>query len=204
MHMITRKSMRLHIALAALVGFVDAAAFLMLGGLFVAAMSGNGTIMSVSFAQNSGLAPIAALMIGAFLLGVIAGSALGQIAGDRRRTAVLALVAVLLALAAVSSEMRWVIASGAAMAAAVGVANRVVELDDGSIGAHYFLTSLGHRLAKRLSGDAGADWVPFALLAATLVLGAMLGAATYIQMGAHALWPAVAIAAILAFTVQRP
>jgi hypothetical protein len=32
----------------------------------------------------------------------------------------------------------------------------------------------------------------------------MLGAATYIEMGAHALWPAVAIAAILAFTVQRP
>lgn len=41
------------------------------------------------------------------------------------------------------------------MATAVGVANRVVELDDGSIGAHYFLTSLGHRLAARVSGDAG-------------------------------------------------
>jgi uncharacterized membrane protein YoaK (UPF0700 family) len=61
-------------ALAALAGFIDALGFLQLGGLFVSFMSGNSTRFAVGLEAQSRVVPLAALLIGCFVGGVIAGS----------------------------------------------------------------------------------------------------------------------------------
>lgn len=120
-----------------------------------------------------------------------------------QRPAVLGLVAILLLIAAGLSELGWVLSAGAAMAASVGVANMVIETEDGSIGATYFLTSFGQRLAASVTGDGENDWATFAFLWAALVAGALSGAAVYIHAGALALWLAVLAATILTLISRR-
>ncbi len=196
-------------ALAALAGFVDALGFLQLGGMFVSFMSGNSTRLAVGLAARSDVVPLAALLIGAFVGGVIAGSLVSAAVPERqRKAAVLAVVAVtLLAAAASRYAFGGTIVAAVTMAAAMGCANTVFQRDgEVSIGVTYMtgtLVKLGQRIAEALRGGDRFGWLAYLLLWASLIAGAIAGAASYARIGLGSLWIAAAWAAALALLAWR-
>ncbi|WP_267378342.1 MULTISPECIES: YoaK family protein [unclassified Sphingomonas] len=192
----------LAIGLAMLAGFVDALGFLKLGGLFVSFMSGNSTRMAVGLAGDvpNGLA--AAVLIPAFVGGVMTGATIGRIAGRWRRQAVLAFVLTALAMAAAAATLGiGPYPAPLLMAAAMGAANAVFQRDgEVSVGVTYMtgtLVKLGQHLAAALAGGPRFAWVPYLLLWLGLVAGAIAGAAVFPVLGLRALWIATAGAALL-------
>ncbi|MHA6721830.1 YoaK family protein [Sphingomonas sp. RS2018] len=197
----------LAIGCSALAGYVDAIGFLSLGGFFVSFMSGNSTRLGVGLAQGSAAAAVAAGLIGVFLLGVIAGSVTGHVAGRHRRSAVLALVTALLTLAAglayVGSPHAAIVAAGLAM----GAENAIFERDgEVQIGLTYMtgtLVKLGQRITAALLGGDRMAWVPYLLLWLGLVAGGLAGALAYPHLGLIGLWIAAGGAAVLALVAAR-
>lgn len=174
-------------SLSALAGYVDALAFLKLGGFFVSFMSGNSTRLGVGVAQASPSAAIAAGLVASFVLGVLAGALIGRAARRHRRLVVLALVSALLALAAILSGIGATPLAVAAMAMAMGAENAVFERDgDVSIGLTYMtgaLVKMAHRLASALMGGDRLAWLPHLMLWLGLVAGAAVGATVYRAWG---------------------
>ncbi|TFI59714.1 DUF1275 domain-containing protein [Sphingomonas parva] len=166
--------------LSALAGFVDAVAFLELGGFFVSFMSGNSTRLAVGIAGDSPAAATAAGLIGAFVLGVTAGALVGAAGGRRRAASVLLFVAALLGLAAASGLGGAAFAAALLLAAAMGAENAVFEKEgEVRIGLTYMtgtLVKLGQRIAATLRGADATGWGSFLLLWAGFVGGAVLGA----------------------------
>ena len=166
-----RSALALAVSLSGLAGYVDALGFLKLGGYFVSFMSGNSTQVGVDIIQKGPWLPLG-LIIG-FVAGVIGGSWVGRLAGSRRQPLVLAM----------------------------GAENTVFE-EDGEVrfGLTYVtgsLVKMGQRIASALLGGKRADWVPYFLLWAGLVGGALAGAASYLRWGLGSLWMAGTIAALL-------
>jgi len=187
--------------LAAVAGFVDAAAFIELGGFFVSFMSGNTTRLGVGLAGNLGHAATAAGLVIAFVSGVAVGSLVGRRSGRHRRPIVLILVATLLALAALLGGL----GAGAAltvMALAMGAENAVFEQDgEVRIGLTYMtgtLVKIGQRLANAITGEPKLEWAPYLFLWLGLAAGAAIGAAAYTRFGLQSLWAAAATTLILA------
>jgi uncharacterized membrane protein YoaK (UPF0700 family) len=191
-----------HIALAifsaGLAGYVDAIGFLSLGGFFVSFMSGNSTRLAVGLAGIPEEALIAARLIASFLLGVIAGSLIGRLAGAMRPPLVLALVSAGLAAAAGAAGMGAADLAMLFIAASMGAENTTFERDgEVSIGLTYMtgtLVKLGQRLAGALTGGPKLAWAPYALLWLGLVSGAVIGALAWPVIGLAALWFASAVA----------
>jgi uncharacterized membrane protein YoaK (UPF0700 family) len=191
------------VALAALAGFVDAIAFSLLG-FFASFMSGNSTRLGVALSGGeAGYAAIAAALVLAFVAGVIAASVIARIASKRRGTAVLGLVAVLLALAALLGGVAPARLDLLLAAAAMGAMNGVfAEGGEVTIGVTYMtgsLVKLGQRLAAALIGERDRwDWLPYFALWVGFVAGAVMGAGAYLRIGMDALWIAAGAAALLA------
>ena len=192
----------LAVALSALAGYTDALGFLSLGGFFVSFMSGNSTRLAVGLAQGSRPAAVAGALIGLFVLGVFLGSLLGEWAGERRRRYILGTVAFLLFAAASCHALGIDRGAFAAMVLAMAVENTLFERNgEVSIGVTYMtgtLVKLGQALAKAVKGREVHSWVPYLLLWLGLVAGAVLGALVYPFIGLTGLWPAAAVAAVLA------
>ena len=188
--------------LSGLAGFVDAVAYISLGGFFVSFMSGNSTRLAVGAARGSGEALVALGLIATFVTGAVVGMATGRRAGARRRPAVIALVAALLMVAA--GLAAWGARAGAvvAMALAMGAENAVFEHDgEVRIGLTYMtgtLVKLAQRIEQALRGGDPLGWAPYLLLWVGLVAGAVAGAIAYGALGLGALWIAAAAAAGLA------
>jgi uncharacterized membrane protein YoaK (UPF0700 family) len=182
--------------LAALAGYVDALGFVRLGGYFVSFMSGNSTRLAVGLAMNWTAAAIAGRLIAAFVAGVVLGALVAAWAGPRRKPAVLALVAAILALAALGI---W---PSIALAMAMGAANDVFQRNgEVSVGVTYMtgtLVKLGQHLAQALSGGARWGWVPYLMLWCSLTGGAVGGALAEVRLGQAAIALAVAAAGGLA------
>jgi uncharacterized membrane protein YoaK (UPF0700 family) len=197
-----RKIRLLAACLSALAGFVDALAFLKLGGFFVSFMSGNSTRLGVGLAQSSLNAVIAAGLIATFVAGVFLGSLVGARAGTRRRPFVLVVVALLLSVAAAFNLVGRNILAIGAMALAMGAENAVFE-ENGEvrIGLTYMtgaLVKVGQRLASAAMGGDPLGWASYLLLWAGLVCGGIAGATAYHLLGLSALWIAVFAAGVLA------
>ena len=195
-------------ALAALAGFVDALGFLQIGGLFVSFMSGNSTRLAVGLEAQSGVALLAALLIGSFVGGVIAGSLVSAAVPERqRKAAVLAVVALTLTAAAASRYALGGTIVVASMAAAMGCANTVFQREgEVSIGVTYMtgtLVKLGQRIADALRGGDRLGWTAYLLLWISLMAGAVAGAASYTWIGLGSLWIASAWSAALALIAWR-
>ena len=194
------------VALAALAGFVDAIAFSLLG-FFASFMSGNSTRLGVALSDGeTGNAAIAAALLLAFVAGVIAVAVVGRIATRRRGTAVLALVAILLALAALLDGIAPARLDLLLAAAAMGAMNGVfAEGGEVTIGVTYMtgsLVRLDQRLAAALMGERDRwDWLPFLALWGGFVAGAVMGAGAYLRIGMDALWVAAGAAVILSAIV---
>jgi uncharacterized membrane protein YoaK (UPF0700 family) len=202
-----RRVRALAMGLSALAGYVDAIGFIKLGGFFVSFMSGNSTRLAVGLAQGSTAGWIAAELIFTFVLGVVGGSLTGAIAGQRRRPAVLALVASLLAAAAGFGALGMPGMAVAAMAFAMGAENAVFEHEgEVRIGLTYMTGTLvkgGHRIAAALLGGARWDWVPYLVQWIGLVAGAVGGALVYPYLGLGALWiAAIAMGATAAIATR--
>lgn len=187
--------------LSALAGYIDAVGYMSLGGFFVSFMSGNTTRLGVGIAQHGRDAAMAAGLIIIFVAGVVIASLLGAHAGNRRRTAVLSSLTILILLAAICGTAGHLLAAGFLTALAMGTENAVFERDgEVTIGLTYMtgtLVKAGQRIATALRGGNPLGWVPFAILWAALAAGAVTGALAWSAIGIHALWLAGAGAAVL-------
>ena len=192
---------------SALAGFVDAIAFLALGGFFVSFMSGNTTRLAVDLASGTMAAAAAAGLIATFVVGVMLGSLTGRLFDTQRRTAVFTLVGALLALAAGLSALDAVEAAAVAMALAMGAENAVFETDgEVRIGLTYMtgtLVKLGQRLTAAVMGGDPLGWLPYCLLWLGLAAGGFAGALTFAWIGTGGLWIAASIAVALALAAAR-
>ena len=185
------------IASAALAGFVDAVAFVQLGGFFVSFMSGNSTRLGVGAAYGVVHALTALALIAAFVSGVVAGSALGRAAPRGRRAWVMLSVALVLALAATASMRGHAMVAAVFSAMGMGAINAVLEENGESrIGLTYMTgarVKVGQRVTDALFGGPRWGWAPYLRLWAGLVGGAVAGALVVRLVGDDALWFAVAL-----------
>ncbi|MBA4805555.1 MAG: DUF1275 family protein [Brevundimonas sp.] len=203
-----RRGVLLAASLSALAGFVDAIGFLTLGGFFVSFMSGNLTRFGVGAALGRwDQAGVAAGLIGLFVVGVVAGALVARRVGEDRRSAVLAVEAALLLLAAGLCAAGWTAAGMAAVVLAMGVENAVFQRQgDVGVGLTYMtgtLVRMGQRIATALCGGPRWDWVPFLLLWAGLAAGGALGAVSFVRWGVLSLWAAAAVVLVLTLAVRR-
>lgn len=202
MEQFDRPRQALAISLAALAGFVDAIGFLSASGYFVSFMSGNTTRLGVDLAGNPRGALVPALLIGGFVAGVTAGTVIAAKAGSRRKAAVLALVAALLAGAAIAGST----GHGAAMLALVVIGMGAINLTfqrggEVAVGLTYMtgaLVKAGQAIGAALMGARRSGWGRHLMLWAALAGGAVGGGLAFAQIGQAALWGAAGWAALMA------
>lgn len=201
-----RQTQAIATSLSFIAGYVDAVGFLGSGGFFVSFMSGNSTRLGVGLASGVQLAVTAALLIGAFLIGVIAASLLNRWV-HHRQSVLLGLIALLVALSAAVGPLGGGVWRFVPLAMAMGAENMVFERDgEVRIGLTYMtgtLVKVGQRIASALAGGPRWDWLPFALLWAGLILGGAAGAVAYARLGLGALWVPSALAMGLSIWVRR-
>jgi uncharacterized membrane protein YoaK (UPF0700 family) len=195
------------VCLAALAGFVDALAYLSLGGFFASFMSGNTTRIGVGIAIGDWFAVrTAAGLVCAFVCGVMIATMLSARFARYRKPAVMAAVTLSLALAALLDGVaagQWPLML---LAVAMGAENGVFNRDgDVSIGLTYMtgtLVRLGHRLAGALIGSADRfGWVPYLLLWLGFAGGVVLGGREITMHGTTALWLAAAASGLMTLLV---
>lgn len=195
-------------SLAALAGYVDAIGFIELGGLFVSFMTGNSTQLAVGVAGQGTAAGIAALLVIAFVGGVVAGALVaGRVPAAARTPVVLVMVAGLLGAATLAEAERGHYLTAALLATAMGVENNALAPGDagGGIALTYMtgtLVKLGQRLAAALAGGARWAWLPFLALWSALVGGAALGALVYPRVGAAGIGAAALLALVMAVVAR--
>lgn len=196
----SRRGVMLAASLSSLAGYVDAVGFMTLGGFFVSFMSGNSTRLGVGLAMgDGGMAATALGLIALFVVGVVAGATVTRRFGEERRSAVLAVEAVLLLVGAGLCTLGWRELGMVAVVMAMGVENAVFQRQgDVGVGLTYMtgtLVRMGQRIATALHGGARWDWVPFLLLWTGLATGGAVGAVSFLRLGVLALWPAFVVAA---------
>jgi uncharacterized membrane protein YoaK (UPF0700 family) len=193
--------------LAALGGFVDAIAYLSLGGFFASFMSGNTTRLGIGLATGDRVeAATAGGLILAFLCGVMISTMLSFRFPMWRKAAVMLTVTMLLALTALLTGLTDrrlpLILLAVAMGAENGVFNREGDV---SIGLTYMtgtLVRIGQRMTGALIGVAPRfGWVRHALLWSSFAMGVMIGAREYGRLGTNALWIAATAAAAMTVLV---
>lgn len=195
--------------LSAVAGFVDAAAFMQLGGFFVSFMSGNSTRLGVGIAGVLSHALVAGGLIAAFVTGVALGSSMPRTRRDDvGNTRVLYVVAGLLTLAALLSGAGHDAPAIALIAMAMGAENATFERDgEVSIGLTYMtgtLVKFGQRLSAALRGRGPVfGWAPYLLLWLCLLAGAVAGAISFQALGLAMIWIAVAAVLALALALGR-
>ena len=203
----TRVLQGLSIGLSTLAGFVDAQGYLALGGLFVAFMSGNSTVLGVAVVEGTNRRVIlSAALVAAFVLGVMIGTWVGRPFHDRRAPVVLLLMGALLAVAAGIYRLGFAVPCCLMVSMALGAENTVFQKDGAAgIGLTYMtgtLVRLGQRTAEALTGGRWHLVVPDLLLWAGMAAGAGLGTWAYEALGLDGLWIAVAVSAVMAVTAR--
>lgn len=198
---------RLAIGLAGLAGFVDGVGFLSANGYFVSFMSGNTTRLAVDLVTDTATARIPALLIGGFVLGVIAGGLVALRNAGRQTRNVLALVTALLLAGAAAYLLGSVTASVACMVLAMGALNNAFQRDGGSpFGLTYMtgaLVRFGQGIAYRLCGRAAPGFGGLLALWFGLSSGAVAGAFAYYLFGGLAIIGACAFSAIAWVAAMR-
>ena len=194
-------------ALSGIAGFVDAIAFIQLGGFFVSFMSGNSTRLGVGLASDAHAAALAGGLIAMFVCGVMLGAFANRDASKAGALRVLTLVAAALAIAGLAAGINAPSLAITALALAMGAENAVFQRDgEVSIGVTYMtgaLVRFGQKLTNAFLGGPRLDWLPYLLLWIGLVIGAVLGALAFNALGIGGVWFAVAAVAAVAFVMWR-
>lgn len=194
-------------ALSAVAGFVDAIAFVALGGYFVSFMSGNTTRGAVD-AFSGGAWGVALTLVGAFVAGVVAGSVLQRLVPARPESVALGAVDLLLAAAVLAVDRAPVLLVAALLAGAMGAVNVTFTRDRVvSFGVTYMtgaLVKAAQGAVGSLWGERGTGWWRYLALWGAIVAGALGGAAASAVWGLGALWAALAaVTVLLAVTLLR-
>ena len=194
-------------AVAALAGFVDVTGFLQVDGYFVSFMTGNTTLLARDLAGGASRVAVPALLIAGFVIGVVAGTLLGDRLASRRKIVVTALVAALLVCAALARFVELREISLGLLVVAMGALNTALSANrESPVGLTYMTGALvrtGQLLADRIVGDREANPLPFALLWLSLLAGALGGAVVGLYWGAASLWVACAFALALCLAAMR-
>lgn len=201
-----RRERLLAVVLAGTAGFVDAVGFLAVGGYFVSFMSGNSTRMAVDLAEGDlGGAAIAAVILVSFFLGAASGAVVTRRRNLDDRTAVLALVAVLLTVAFVLNRVTAVALLGvpvamAVVAASMGAMNSVFHTrGEVSLGVTYMTGAVVKSAHRLVDAFAGGSWAPYrrqVALWAALAVGGVAGAFLQVRAGGGALGVAAVVVVV--------
>ncbi|HWU31783.1 MAG TPA: YoaK family protein [Marmoricola sp.] len=194
--------------LSAIAGFVDAVAYLHLGGYFVSFMSGNTTRASAALVHGSVKgAALAFGLILFFVLGVMASTALIHGSGAVRRHRVLTTATLVLLAAAAAPLVHAQFATPPLLAAAMGITNTsYTEKGKVSIGLTYMtgtLVKIGQHLVAALRGDPHTGWLKYLALWAAISIGGICGALTYRTIGLNSLWVATGALGAWTFVSHR-
>jgi uncharacterized membrane protein YoaK (UPF0700 family) len=194
-------------ALSTVAGWVDAIAFVALGGYFVSFMSGNTTRGAVD-AFTGGAWWVALLLVAAFVAGVVAGSIVQRLLASRPESAALGLVVTLLAAACLCADRAPVLVVAVCLAAAMGAVNVTFTRDRMvSFGVTYMtgaLVKAAQGAVGNLWGERGTGWWRYLVLWFAIVAGALGGALVSATLGLGALWFALGAGALLlAITLLR-
>lgn len=205
--MTARVTQGLSISLSTLAGFVDAQGYLALGGLFVAFMSGNSTVLGVAVVEGAnGRVALSGALVAAFVVGVMIGTWVGRPFRDRRAPVVLLLMGALLAAAAGLYRLGFAVPCCVMVSVAMGAENTVFQRDGvPGIGLTYMtgtLVRLGQRIAEALTGGPWGPVLPDTLLWVGMAAGAGLGTWAYQELGLDGLWLAVAVSMVMAATAR--
>jgi uncharacterized membrane protein YoaK (UPF0700 family) len=208
---INRGELALAAALSAVAGYVDAVAFIHLGGFFVSFMSGNTTQMSASVVDAlTGPALRCLAIIGLFVVGVMAGTIIRRLSPDVwARVGVLASVSATLGAAALLGSVWSGFVAMMVAAVAMGMLNSVFEKSgEVSVGLTYMtgtLVKAAQRLVDAAFGGERWVWARHLSLWLAMAVGALVGAAVYRGMDLRSLWfPFVTVASLTAMTVWIP
>ncbi|MEU8846693.1 YoaK family protein [Streptomyces sp. NPDC048564] len=161
---------RMLIALTAVTGIVDAVAFLGLGQVFTAFMTGNILFLGFAVAGGVGLTPLGSLTaLAGFAAGAVAGSRLGAVTAARLR--------------------RWLLTSAAiASALLVAAALAAIGLDSvrGDLAPrHYAVIAL---TALAMGVRSATMWRLGAGLNTTLVTGTLVTLVRHSELGGASCW----------------
>lgn len=182
--------------LSAVAGWVDAVAFLVLGGYFVSFMSGNTTRGAVNVVDG-GTWWIAGAIIGAFVLGVFASTLVQRLVGSRQRTVALMLASVMLLAASLGGPVGGPLLGGFLLAAGTGAINTVFARNgESTFGVTYMtgaLVKAAQGAARAALGDHSTAWLRYLALWAAIAAGAIGGALAFGLVAFAALWPATAV-----------
>lgn len=203
----TRQETVLAACLTGLAGYVDAMGLRTLGDLFVSFMSGDSTVFA-SRAARGVWAQVGkpAVLIGAFVLGAALGSLIGRLAGERRPSVVLLVVAALLAAAASLHLFVLDQPAAAVMALAMGVQNGVFEGKGGVAALTYVtgtLAKVGQQLTAVLFGESPEPLFQNASLWLGLICGAVAGTWIWAALHLNGLWVAAGAALLLSGAATR-
>lgn len=190
--------------LSAAAGFVDAVAYLHLGGYFVSFMSGNTTRASASLVHGSAIDALLAFgLIAFFVLGVIVSTMLFHGSGRKRRPRVLATATFLLALAAATPLLSAQVVAPPLLAAAMGIVNTsYLKKGEVTIGLTYMtgtLVKIGQNFVKAFSTGDHGPWLKYLTLWSMISAGGICGAVAYQGFGLFSLWFASGILGLWAF-----
>lgn len=215
-----RSRLAIAVLLAVLAGYIDGIAFIYLGGYFVSFMSGNTTQSGVELAGGDlAAAGFGFAVIVAFVVGVMAGTAISSPGRDRGGIVLLgvsAIVAVGAALAsaapvdpnaATGAALLAVAPTAVCLSLAMGAVNTVFSSRGGpSFGITYMtgaLVKIGEGIVGAFRGGDRTGWLRYLALWLGIALGAIGGAAVYGAWGTTALWVAVIYAAGIAAISSR-
>ncbi|PYE16030.1 uncharacterized membrane protein YoaK (UPF0700 family) [Williamsia limnetica] len=211
MRTINRRELALAAALSAVAGYVDAVAFVHLGGYFVSFMSGNTTQMSASLVDTlTGPALKCLSIILLFVAGVMAGTVMRRLTpAAHGRSSVMMSVSVTLGVAAFSGSLWSGYTALMVAAVAMGMLNSVFEKSgEVSVGLTYMtgtLVKAAQRLVDAAFGGERWVWARHLLLWLAMAVGALIGAAVYRGMDLGSLWlPFVTVTSLTALVVFVP
>ncbi len=190
--------------LLALAGYVDAIAFVVLKGSFVAFMSGNTTIMAAS-ATTDAPNPLAitGALLGLFFAGCVLGAGLARWTGDRSTVVVLAVVIAAMTAGAATAVAASATAGMLVIAVGTGVMNsalaRTAAVHTGLSYVTGTLVTSAHRLVDGIGTAHPWAWLKTFRWWLLFASGAAAGGIAYSRLGAPVLWlaPAAAVCALV-------
>ncbi|MET4165236.1 MULTISPECIES: YoaK family protein [Gordonia] len=187
-------------ALLFVAGLIDAIAFFVLKGSFVAFMSGNSTIMGASAAAGrwSTIALVAGLVV-AFFSGAAGGAAISRWGGNHAPVWILGAVTGALLAGTVVALTASPTAGMVVVAVATGAINSALSHTSTVQGGLTYVTGTLVRSAHELVASLGTDrpwaWVAVFWMWPVFVLGAVCGGFAERHWGVAGLWAGVLIAA---------
>jgi uncharacterized membrane protein YoaK (UPF0700 family) len=205
-----RKVQFVAVGLAVMAGIVDASGFMASGGFFVSFMSGNSTRFAVGVSQSAAYLIFVAAIIGSFVFGVFASSLFGhltQLTDRQRQSRILLVIALILAVVPYLASVDFVVAALCSAAFCMGVENTIfAQKGSATFGVTYMtgaLVKIGQGFAALISGADSKELLPYLMLWAGLIFGAVLGAFLYGRIGLYSIWVAAGIAGFLCVILAR-